>query len=60
MAWLKIKIGGSDVHQGVIHDILLDILAGVTVHEPQHDNTNNVACAPREDSDQHEHVPSLI
>ena len=28
--------------------------------EPQHGKTNKMACAPREDSDQHGHLPSLI
>ena len=28
--------------------------------EPPHDKTNKVACAPREDSDQPGHPPSLI
>ena len=32
----------------------------VIVFEPQHDKTNEVACAPSEDSDQPGHPPSLI
>ena len=30
------------------------------LNEPPHDKTNNVACAPSEDSDQPGHPPSLI
>ena len=29
-------------------------------YEPRHDKTNNMACAPSEDSDHHGHLPSLI
>ena len=29
-------------------------------YEPQHDKTNNMVCAPSEDSDQPGHPPSLI
>ena len=29
-------------------------------HEPPHDKTNKMACAPNEDSDQAGHPPSLI
>ena len=28
--------------------------------EPRHDKTNNMSCAPSEDSDQPGHLPSLI
>ena len=31
-----------------------------TITEPPHDKTNKMACAPREDSDQPGHPPSLI
>ena len=31
-----------------------------TSHEPAHDKTNKIACAPSEDSDQSGHSPSLI
>ena len=31
-----------------------------TTHEPPHDKTNKMACAPSEDSDQLGHPPSLI
>ena len=30
------------------------------IKEPPHDKTNNVACAPSEDSDQPGHPPRLI
>ena len=30
------------------------------IHEPQHDKTNKMTCAPSEDSDQPGHPPSLI
>ena len=30
-----------------------------TTHEPHHDKTNNMACAPSEDSDQPGHPPSV-
>ena len=33
---------------------------GITITDPPHDKTNKVACAPREDSDQPGHPPSLI
>ena len=32
----------------------------ITIHEPPHDKTNKMACAPSEDSDQPGHPPSLI
>ena len=32
----------------------------ITLYEPQHDKTNKMTCAPREDSDQPRHPPSLI
>ena len=32
----------------------------LTLNEPRHDKTNQVACAPSEDSDQPGHSPSLI
>ena len=31
-----------------------------TSHEPAHDKTNKMACAPNEDSDKPGHPPSLI
>ena len=30
------------------------------VYEPPHDKTNQIACGPSKDSDQPEHLPSLI
>ena len=30
------------------------------INEPPHDKTNKMICAPSEDSDQPEHLPSLI
>ena len=30
------------------------------IDEPPHDKTNKMACAPREDSDQPGHLPSVI
>ena len=36
------------------------ITSSVKTNEPPHDETNTMACAPSEDSDQPEHPPSLI
>ena len=36
------------------------LLVHFCLFEPQHDKTNNVACAPSEDSDLSGHAPSLI
>ena len=35
-------------------------MQGINTFEPPHDKTNKMACAPSEDSDQPEHLPSLI
>ena len=37
----------------------LSVISG-NPEEPPHDKTNNIACAPSEDSDQPGHPPSLI
>ena len=36
------------------------VLSCFTTFEPPHDKTNEMACAPSEDSDQPGHPPSLI
>ena len=47
-----------------IYLILLDsdhnLKTDENTNEPPHDKTNKMACAPREDSDQPGHPPSLI
>ena len=39
---------------------VLDALLQPCSNEPPHDKTNNMVCAPSEDSDQPGHLPSLI
>ena len=40
--------------------LLLSIIFVSAAFEPSHDKTNKMACAPREDTDQSGHPPSLI
>ena len=49
MTWL-IPLQGKDTSNWSTHNKI----------EPPHDKTNNIACAPREVSDQPGHPPSLI
>ena len=42
------------------HDLHSCTATLIIIIEPQHDKTNNVACALSEDSDQPGHLPSLI
>ena len=37
-----------------------NVILNLTKNEPPHNKTNEVACAPSEDSDQPGHPPSLI
>ena len=45
--------------QSIGHFLVSYGLVTVFLCEPRHDKTNNMACAPREDSDQPRHPPSL-
>ena len=46
--------------QGGLCFVIMAFLGYLYFYEPAHDKTNKMACAPREDSDQPVHPPSLI
>ena len=56
--WRQFRKKASEFELMVVGRLTVVVLIGMP-YEPQHDKTNDMVCAPSEDSDQPEHPPNL-